>query len=70
MIKLEKCKLNIFTASYYKNFYQIPPYLFVCGIDLTECDSVPIKPCKYKVWMLELLCNSLEMLKKTVDFTW
>ena len=68
MIKLEKCNLNI--LSFYKNFYKITPCLFVCGTHLTECNSVPMKPCKYKLRMLELLCNSLEMLKKAVDFTW
>ena len=69
MIKLEKCKLNILTVIIRTS---IKPHL-IClflVIDLTECDSVPIKSCKYKVWMLELLCNSLKMLKKAVDFIW
>ena len=54
MIKLEKCNLNILTVIIRTSIKSHIICLFVVPIDLTECDSVPIKPCKYKVWMLEL----------------
>ena len=55
MIKLEKCSIIILTVFVRTSIKSHLSYLFVCGIDLTECNSVPIKPCKYEVWMLEQL---------------
>ena len=70
MIKFEKCKLNILIVIIRTSIKSHKICLLVVLTKQNAIQQLPIKACKYKVWMLELLCNSLEMLKKAVDFTW
>ena len=49
MIKFEKCDLKILTVFIRTSIKSHLICLFVVATHLTECNSVPMKPCKYEV---------------------